>query len=204
MKNNNLIKSLILITTVLIGTVQAYGYAEVEQSVTTDVQPSVAISKITSRETGSINPATGVNTGLSASFNLQTNGSDEDYDFIVTSSILSMDGGEVSAYGQNGCLLFGNTTSLPTVTAIENARTGGSDNRNVIAYPLTMGITSPMSVDFTSSAQYGECWVVKVNNTMEGTLTQTVGQNPFGNTYSVGQDEAGAYRATVTFTAVSK
>ena len=61
-----------------------------------------------------------------------------------------------------------------------------------------------MSVDFTSSAQYGECWVVKVNNTMEGTLTQTVGQNPFGNTYSVGQDEAGAYRATVTFTAVSK
>ena len=204
MKNNNLIKSLILITTVLIGTVQAYGYAEVEQSVTTDVQPSVAISKITSRETGSINPATGVNTGLSASFNLQTNGSDEDYDFIVTSSILSMDGGEVSAYGQNGCLLFGNTTSLPTVTAIENARIGGNENRNVIAYPLTMGITNPMSVGFTNSTQYGDCWAVKVNNGTEGTLTQTVGQTPVVNTYSVGQDEAGAYRATVTFTAVSK
>ncbi len=103
MKNNNLIKSLILITTVLIGTVQAYGYAEVEQSVTTDVQPSVAISKISSNESGSINPATGTNTGLSASFQIQTNGTDDDYDFIVTSSIITPENGTVSAYGQNGC-----------------------------------------------------------------------------------------------------
>ena len=204
MKNNNLIKSLILITTVLIGTVQAYGYAEVEQSVTTDVQPSVAISKISSNESGSINPATGTNTGLSASFQIQTNGTDDDYDFIVTSSILTLENGTVSAYGQNGCLLFGNITNPPTITAIENARLGGNDNRNVIAYPVTMGITSPMSVDFQNNATYGDCWVVKVNTGAEGTLTQTVGQNPFGNTYSVGQDEAGSYQATVTFTAVSK
>ena len=191
-------------TLVLIGTVKTYGYAEVEQSVTTDVQPSVAISKTTSNETGTINPTNGTNTGLNASFQIQTNGSDDNYDFIVTSSILSLDGGEVSAYGQNGCLLFGNTVSLPTATAIENAKTGGNNNRNVIAYPVNMGITSPMSVDFQNTAAHGECWVVKVNTGNEGTLTQTIGQNPFGQTYSVGQDEAGAYKATVTFTAVSK
>ena len=188
---------------VLFGTVKAYGYAEVEQSVTTDVQPSVAISKTVSQETGSINPTTGTNTGLNASFKIQTNGTDENYDFIVGSTILTT-AGEVSAYGQNGCLLFGNTVSLPTKSAIENAKTGGNNNRNVIAYPVTMSITNPMSVDFTSSATYGECWSVKVNNSQEGTLSQTIGQNPVNNTYSIGQDEAGAYRATVTFTAVSK
>ena len=199
---HNLLKSFILILA-LVGATRAYGYAEVEQSVTTDVQPSVAISKTISQESGSIEPSTGVNTGLNASFNIQTNGTDDDYDFIVGSTILSTDG-EVSAYGQNGCLLFGNTISLPTASAINDARVGGNNNRNVIGYPVTMSITEPMSVDFTNSTTYGECWVVKVNAASEGTLNQTIGQSPVAQTYSVGQDEAGTYRATVTFTAISK
>ena len=78
---HNLLKSFILILA-LVGATRDYGYAEVEQSVTTDVQPSVAISKTISQESGSIEPSTGVNTGLNASFNIQTNGTDDDYDFI--------------------------------------------------------------------------------------------------------------------------
>lgn len=203
MKHNLLLKQLILVTAVLVGTVQAYGYADVEQSVSTDVQPAVAISKISSNESGTINPVNGVSTGLSASFKLETNGTDEDYDFVVTSTLPTTDG-EVSAYGQNGCLLFGNVTSLPTAAAVADAKVGGNNNRNVIAYPITMGITEPMSVDFANSTQYGDCWVVKVNTGNEGTLTQTVGQTPVVNTYSIGQDESGTYKATVTFTAFSK
>ncbi len=200
----NFLKSLISVIAILTVTVRAYGYAEVEQSVTTDVQPSVSISKTVSQEAGSINPANGMNTGLNASFQIQTNGTDEDYDFIVGSEIQSTDG-SVSAYGQNGCLLFGNTVSLPTSAAIENARIGGNNNRNVIGYPVTMSITQPMSVNYSNSSAYGgDCWVVKVNSGTEGTLTQTIGQAPVANTYSVGQDEAGTYSAIVTFTAISK
>ncbi len=200
---NNFLKSLILITTVLISTVQTYGYAEVEQSVTTDVQPSVAISKLASQEAGTIDPTTGASSGLNASFKLQTNGNDENYDFVVSAKINTIDG-EVSAYGQNGYLLFGNTIALPTSSAIENAKMGNKKNPNVIAYPLNMSITSPMSVEFGNSPIYGDSWIVKVNSGTEGTLTQSIGQAPVNNTYSIGEDEAGTYSATVTFTAISK
>lgn len=200
---NNFLKSLILITTVLISTVKTYGYAEVEQSVTTDVQPSVAISKLASQEAGTIDPTTGASSGLNASFKLQTNGNDENYDFVVSAKINTIDG-EVSAYGQNGCLLFGNTIALPTSSAIENAKMGNKKNPNVIAYPLNMSITSPMSVEFGNSPIYGDSWIVKVNSGTEGTLTQSIGQAPVNNTYSIGEDEAGTYSATVTFTAISK
>lgn len=200
---NNFLKSLILITTVLISTVKTYGYAEVEQSVTTDVQPSVAISKLASQEAGTIDPTTGASSGLNASFKLQTNGNDENYDFVVSAKINTIDG-EVSAYGQNGCLLFGNTIALPTSSAIENAKMGNKKNPNVIAYPLNMSITSPMSVEFGNSPIYGDSWIVKVNSGTEGTLTQSIGQTPINNTYSIGEDEAGTYSATVTFTAISK
>ena len=48
------------------------------------------------------------------------------------------------------------------------------------------------------------CYVVKVNSTMEGTLTQTISGNPVSGTYSLGQDLAGTYKAVVYFTAISK
>ena len=191
---------------VLVGTVKAYGYAETEQAVLTSVQPSVAIEKTVSSETGSIQPLTGQHSGLSASFSLQTNGTDEDYEFIVGSTITTIDG-EVSAYTQDGYLLFSNTTSLPSTSAVENAKIGGNDNRNVIAYPLTMTVTDPMTVSYDKNKLVNEgagCYLIKVNSGTEGILTQTVGGNPAVNSYSIGQDEAGTYKSTVYFTAVSK
>ena len=68
MKKQNLLTILILVTTVLTGTVKAFGYAEVEQTINLSVQPSVAIEKTTSNESGTINPRTGVHAGLNASF----------------------------------------------------------------------------------------------------------------------------------------
>lgn len=206
MRKQNLLKKLILVITVLTCTVSAYGYAEVEQTVTLSVQPSVSIEKITSNESGTINPKTGIHTGLSASFKLQTNGTDDDYDFIVGSKINTIDG-EVSAYTDTGALLFGNATALPTVTAVENAKTGGNDNRNVIAYPISINITNPMEVSYDPSKTTSEgngCYVVKINTGTEGTLTQTISSSPVANTYSIGSDEAGTYRSTVYFTAISK
>ena len=184
--------------TASLGAVKAYGYAEAEQSVLTDVQPAVAIEKQTSSiENASANGETGAHTGLQSVFSIQTNGTDSDYDFIITSKILT--------YGNNGSLLFGNTLAAPTQAAIDDAKAGGSRNKNVIAYPVTTVITNPMTVGFEQNyGIYGDCYVVKVNNGTEGTVTHTVGQNPISGTYNIGQDQAGTYQAVVTFTAVSK
>lgn len=191
--------------TASLGAVKAYGYAEAEQSVLTDVQPAVAIEKQTSSiENASANGEIGAHTRLQSVFSIQTNGTDSDYDFIITSKILT-DGGEVSAYGNNGSLLFGNTLAAPTQAAIDNAKAGGSSNKNVIAYPVTTAVTNPMTIGFEQNyGIYGDCYVVKVNNGTEGTVTHTVGQNPISGTYNIGQDQAGTYQAVVTFTAVSK
>ena len=73
--------------TASLGAVKVYGYAEAEQSVLTDVQPAVAIEKQTSSiENASANGETGAHTGLQSVFSIQTNGNDNDYDFIITSA----------------------------------------------------------------------------------------------------------------------
>lgn len=214
MKKLNLLNILILVTTVLFSTVEAFASTSVVQTLTTSAQPTVAIEKTaTSVETGEINPKTGKHSGLNVSFNLQTNGTDDDYLFIVGSKIMSNGGQEVSAYSNDGAaLLFGKYDQeeyLPTTTAIENAKAGGNNNPNVIVYPISsMTITSPMTVEFNASQENSEgssgCYVVKVNSAQEGTLKQIIGGSPINNSYSVGQDMSGIYRAVVYFTAISK
>ena len=204
MKTLKLLISLIIINATLVAG-RAYGYAESEQSLDTTVQPAVSIEKLSSsKETGSINPETGVQSGLESVFSLQTNGTDSDYDFILSSKITT-DGGEYSAYGENGCLLFVNTLATPTAAAIEDAKTGGNNNPNVIAYPVTVTTSSPFTNSFsTSNSQFGACYVINVNNGTEGTVTHIVGKTPVSGSYSVAQDQAGTYQATVTLSAVSK
>ena len=90
MNKRNISKLLIFLMTASLGAVKVYGYAEAEQSVLTDVQPAVAIEKQTSSiENASANGETGAHTGLQSVFSIQTNGTDSDYDFIITSKILT-------------------------------------------------------------------------------------------------------------------
>ena len=206
MKKHSLLISLILVTAVLTSTEKAFGYAEVEQAVTLSVQPAVSIQKTVSMENGTINPRTGVHTGLNASFSVQTNGTDDDYDFIIGSKIQTAEGSEVSAYTNDGALLFGNTNSLPSVSAINNAKQGGKNNSNVIAYPIEMTTTGNLEVNYQASKtteQGTGCYVVLMKTDSEGAVTQTVGTSPIKDTFSFA-DEAGSYKSVVYFTAVSK
>ena len=199
--------------TVLFGTVQAFASTSVVQTLNVSVQPTVAITKNSnSLETGEIDPLTGTHSGLSASFNLQTNGTDDDYIFIVGSKITAYGGQEVSAYTTDGKgLLFGRIDTeeyMPSAEAIENAKTGGNNNPNVIVYPISnMTITAPMTIQYDSAQATDEgtgCYVVKVNSGTEGVLTQVISGTAVSNSYSVGQDSAGQYKAVVYFTAISK
>lgn len=205
MNKKDLSKLLIFLMTVTLVTGKSYGDTDAVQTYETAVQPTVAIEKqSSSQEGGSINPETGDHTGLRSDFLIQTNGNDDNYDFIVTSTIQA-NGRQYSAYGNNGCILFANIDNEPTEAAIENAKVAGTSNANVIAYPVLTAITSPMNVTYMSGyGTYGDCYVIKVNNTAEGTFSHTVKTSPVPNTFSQTLDTAGVYKTTVTFTAISK
>lgn len=204
MKKLNLLKSIILVTAVLTGTVQAFGYATTEQAINTSVQTAVAIEKTASNEAGTIEPSTGAITGeISSSFNLKTNETNS-YDFIVYSKILTTDG-EISAFDSRGNLLFGNTTSLPTSTAVANAKSGSGANANVIGYRINLTVGEDMSIDLTNLESYDECYKINfTGSATEGTLTQNISGSPAVNTYSIGEDTSGVYSSTVYITAISK
>ena len=213
LKKQNLLYILILISAVFLTTVETFASTSVVQTLSVSAQPTVAIEKTSSVQTGQINPENGAHSGLNASFILQTNGTDDDYTFIVGSKITSYGNEEVSAYSNDGQYLlfgrYGEEEYLPKLDAIENAKAGGNNNPNVIAYPITlMEVTSPMTIQYDASQDTGEntvgCYVVKINSATEGTLRQTIGGNPLQSTYSISQDMAGQYKAVVYFTAISK
>ena len=213
MKKQNLLKSLILVISVLISTVGAFAATSVQQTLSVSAEPTVAIEKTSYVQSGQINPETGVHSGLNASFSLQTNGTDDDYTFVVGSSIISAGNVEVSAFSDDGqAILFGRANEeeyLPTLEAIQDAKAGGNNNPNVIAYPIaSMTIDSPMTVEFVKGLSVSEnltdCYQVKLNGGTEATLRQVIGGSPIPGTYMTGPDKAGSYRAVVYFTAISK
>ena len=208
MKKRDLAKILILtITTISVNTSYAI---DTELLLETENPPTVSVEKHSSSiESATVNVSNGMNQGpsLMSAFTLRTNGTDDDYDFVMTAAI-QKDSGMASGYAQIGgktVLLFGNTENLPTDSDIADVRAAGSHNCNVIAYPLTIIPPSPMTATYNSNySTYGECIVIKLNGAKSGTLTQSVNASPMPNSYIIGQDTAGIYRSVVTFTATSK
>ena len=141
MKKQNLLKSLILVISVLSSTVIAFGSTSAVQTLSVSSPPTVAIEKTTFVQSGQINPENGEHSGLNASFSLKTNGTDNDYIIYVGSKIIQEGNVEVSAFSNDGqSILFGRTNEeeyYPTSAAIQDAKAGGSNNPNVIAYPIT-------------------------------------------------------------------
>ena len=209
MRKRDLIKNLLILILTAFVTNTAFG-VEAELVLGTEAPLTVSIEKSASSvENASIDVSTGINTGtlLQSVFALQTNGTDNDYNFIMTSSV-PIDGGIASGYASVGgrtALLFGNTTNLPTESDISDAKLGGRKNNNVIAYPITLLPTSPMTAQYYASyGSYKDCVVVKLNGATSGTVTQTVNSAPISGTYIIGQDTAGTYTTTVTLSAISK
>ena len=202
--NKLIFNTLILILVVLFSTQEAFSQASAGQMLRTSVQPAVAIEKISSVENGSITATKGEISGsLSSSYKLQVNDG-ENYDFIIYATLLTATD-TVSAFDKNGDLLFSNNNNLPTNSAVENARTNIEANANVIGYPFEITIDENMSLNFTTDKTYSECYKVNLTNSAtSGNLLQTISGAPTTNTYSLGEDLAGTYKATVYITAVAK
>ena len=204
MKKLNLLKLLILVVSVLFSTQKAFCEATAVQMLETSVQPTVAIEKTSSNTEGSINPKTGdLTSELTSTFNLQINDT-KNYDFVIYSTVNSASGAE-SAFDINGNLLFANTTVLPLTSAVSNARQNVKGNPNVIVYPFKLSIDTDMTKTFSTREGYNECYQINfTNSAMEGEVTQTIGGSALPNTYSIGEDVAGIYKATVYITSVAK
>ena len=204
MKKLNLLKTLILVVSVLFSTQKAFCEATAVQMAETSVQPTVAIEKTSNNNEGSINPKTGdITSDLTSTFNLKINDTNN-YDFIIYSTITSASGAE-PAFDTNGNLLFANTTILPLTSAVSNAKQNIKGNPNVIVYPFNLSLDTDMTKSFTTREGYDKCYTINfINSAMEGDITQTIGGSAITNTYSMGEDIAGVYKATVYVTAVAK
>lgn len=204
MKRNlkNLILFLIICMTTSLLPIHA---EELEETITLAVSPLFTITKnASSIESATVNPATGIHSGLRLVYDMVTNGTDEDYYVTVTSAI-NTQGGVLSGFGNDGSLMFTNDASLPTTDAISRARLRIYGNKDVIAYPVNASITSPMAVRFYESyISFGSCYVIKLNNATSGTFTFNVSGTPSPNTYSAGMDSAGSYKSIVTITVTPK
>ena len=122
---------------VLLSTEKAFCEATAVQQVQTVVQPTVAVEKTATPESGYINPSLGGEaTTLTSSFKLQAN---DEVTFFVVYSNIQIDGGQaVSAFDMFGNLMFANTTYLPSANDANNARANISGNANIIVYPFTL------------------------------------------------------------------
>ncbi|MCQ2743704.1 MAG: hypothetical protein MJ230_02765 [bacterium] len=205
MKKLNVFKTLSIITLLALCAGKSYADgSEITQLLKASVPPTVSINKSTaSVEGGTIDPSTGVNSGIKSVFTVETNGGDSDYDFYITSTF-PINGTARSAYDGNGNIMFGNLNVLPTESAVDDAIAGGTHNANVISYPVIITTSGEMTVSPTVHAPYGNCYKMLLNGEQEGTLTHTIGTTPATNTYILSQDAAGSYQATIILTAVAK
>lgn len=181
-------------------------FAETEEDVivVTNVPYTASVTKKASTDNVTMNAVNGSHTGLSTVFTLQTNGGDEHFDYIIT-AYADVEGERIPAYGNDGRLLFVHTTVPPNSTAISNALSGAGKSKNVFAYPTRTDCTGGIRSEFKPNYKdYGNCHVIFMGHAVSTDVTHTVQQTPCPNTYEVGIDEAGNYKATIMFTVVSK
>ena len=197
---NNITHAIIKFIPVIIYIFGLSVFADVEEDIIINltVEPAVSVSKInSSTETVTANPLTGVHNGLFSIFH----GTDDDFDFVITSSITTQDNGSVCAYGDDGRLLFAHLSNPPLNSDVEKAKLGTAGNKNVIAYPTNL--TGDFVKTF-SQYQGKNSYIIRLNGETEGTVTHNVSGTPLLNTYKIGEDEAGEYKAFVIFSVIPK
>ena len=214
MKLTNLSKNLIFLITVAMFAGNAYGDTEADTSTLVDVQPLIVINKdaALSKESGQITDSmNGTHSGLKAVFNITTNLTDEDYDFLILAKTFA-EGTEVNAYTDNGALIFAKITAdnsglYPNSTDIANIKSGVGTNRNVMAYPVTLSLSgaNAMQSEFKLNYKaYGNCYSFLINGNDSANVLFNVGENPVSGSFSQTLDEEGTYQAIVTLSVIAK
>lgn len=195
MKNNFITFLFLLLTTA-----PACSGAAVMDSVMTVVVPSAAIVNTvpSALNNSSINPQSGVHTGLQAVFNVKTNGDDNTYDFVLSSSILTDTGEKNGYFLKDGdlYLILANKERLPDLGSLADISSGQpQSNKNMIAYPVLR------NAEFqTEYMAYNGilCCKFLSEGRQDFNFSQHIGSTPLSGTYSLEDDGAGVYEAVIT------
>ena len=94
--------------------------------------------------------------------------------------------------------------AAPTAIAVYERSSAPAElnNANVIAYPITNALTNVQSANMTNNQLcQGLCYVIRMGNSQNGNIVQTLSAVPLKNTYSVANDRAGTYQAVITISA---
>lgn len=188
------------------------GAGSLSQNIITIVPAAISITGDSSAIlSGTINPETGTNSGISSIFALKTNGTDSNYDLVVQSSVITTGGISQSGYvvidpGGAYLILGNNNPALyPTTASINNIKTNPTSggNPNAIAYFVSAS-TSLQGWAFKKDPTYGDCLRIYLGTNQQGKITQSVLGNPLENTYNFAEEKPGIYQATITMSAFRK
>lgn len=175
-----------------------YGAAVMDSTLTTII-PSAAIVQAVSNSKNNcvINPENGSHTGLEAVFNVKTNGDDNTYDFIISSSIDTL-AGTKNAYVMNNnklYLMLANKDRLPDGDAVSDILSGSLvKNPNIIAYPvINNSVYDIKPVEYNGNLS---CKILS-GGQQDLNISQFVSNNPLANTYSISEDTAGVYESVI-------
>ncbi len=174
--------------------------AVVTDSMLTVIIPSAAVvnNVPSSINNSSINPQTGSHTGLGAVFAVKTNGDDNSYDFVLSSSITTAAGEKNGYFLKDGnlYLILANKEHLPDLNSLVDISSGTPQkNKNMIAYQIMK------NADFQTIYQNYNgilCCKFLSAGKQNFNVFQQIVNTPLSGTYSLDDDGAGIYEAVIT------
>ena len=185
----------------------AWGADSVIQNLNTNIPKAIHIENSSTATDTIINPDSGnLEHELGTFFEIQTNVCDTSVVYIMESTVKISDGTSPPGYildnGQH-CVILGNSDILPTQPTYNKIISGiKGKTPNIIVYPLT----NTTSAKITSNPLIGNTVTLALDP--KGQQDFSIRQNlehtpkPIGG-YDLGDDEAGAYEATIKLTAIS-
>lgn len=158
---------------------------------------------------GTISSSINVDTGalsaaISPSFAMSSNRNNT---YLTLSATTNYNGGSANGlFNISGTpyIILTHSSSPPTLASITNIKTPAStvaaSNPNAIAYPITGPSTVASSITSTYSTTNNN-WSLRLikKGMVNSNLTIPAG-SPLSGTYSIDDDEAGTYQATITLT----
>lgn len=207
--NKKLFISTLLLTSIMsvsMFTMDAKAATSASQTVTATLGTTKSVQTNGGTIASTIDDDGNLLTSLTPAFLIITNTA-ASQNMTLTATANVSGGTTVNAFSGNGTtnyLTLTNNTVLPAAAAVTNAQSASpvvASNANVITYPMTIPTTTTGVISYTWNST-SSLWNIALTN--KGNLTQTY-TIPTGaaksGTYS-GDDEAGAYKATLTLSFV--
>lgn len=201
-------KILSILCLLILSAPYSYGATVLNGEIITNIPNTVKVTANSEiKTTTTINPENGTHTGLEAQFFIQTNATDQYFDFILSSKIETVSGAKNAYFQNNGSpyIMLGNITgAYPSLESYNDIANGIlTSNPDIIAYPVLNSVSDTATI--TPTIYNNElCFAITIGTLQNIYVTQNVEGTPLGNTYTLKDDRTGTYETVLTLNAISK